>query len=769
MRREWNLFAVAICLIAVCFVTGCSSPVLPDRVATPVFSKESGVVENNDSVEISCETQGAVIYYTTDGTVPNAGSIKYDQEQKILISKKTTIKAIAIKEGMTPSNIETAVYLLNGFTIIFDSNGHGESPMAYLNKHKGDQITLPQALTAEGFIFDNWTDGTDTYAAGSSYTVTHDTMFKANWIALNTVKTPIFENKNNKIDKNEKITISCETEGAAIYYTTDGTDPTTSSTQYTGPVEITADTTIKAIAVKAGMNNSSVETISYVLKTYSVLYSLNGHGSTTPEPVYNKYKGDKITLPQALTDDSYFFESWTDGINDYKPEDEYTVKDNVLIKANWIAKNKVAKPIFDEKNTVVNKGDSVTLSCTTEGATIYYTTDGNAPTSLSTQYTGPIEITADTTIKAIAVKDGMADSDIAEITYLIKVYVITFNQGGHGKNPNMIKCEYAESVTLPQPGPSLGWDFIGWNSGLELYQPGDTFKNTYGSLTMMAEWKDGPVVSTSAELKTKMSQIEPYDKIFIIQISDENPDIAKIAEALRENENIRVNLDLLNCTGLKKLEDTAFGFCNNLIAIKIPKNLEAVGMAVFAYCENLENIVVDPESTTFDNRENCNAIIKKEGNILVAGCKNTVCPGSVSEIGDGAFYGCKSLTSINPPIWLTKVGRYAFYDCVNLQSFPQCRDLRCIDEAAFMNCESIKGITLRVDQIGRFAFKGCTKMKEIAMVGKDQWYRSKNRDDWINKTKNGRTEWKVINMTEWDNNRNAKDITGDMAEYYLYR
>lgn len=53
-------------------------------------------------------------------------------------------------------------------------------------------------------------------------------------------------------------TISCSTSGATIYYTLNGNTPTTSSTQYSSPITLSAACTIKAIAVKSGMNNSSV-------------------------------------------------------------------------------------------------------------------------------------------------------------------------------------------------------------------------------------------------------------------------------------------------------------------------------------------------------------------------------------------------------------------------------------------------------------------------------------------------------------------------------
>lgn len=63
---------------------------------------------------------------------------------------------------------------------------------------------------------------------------------------------------------------------------------------------------------------------------------------------------------------------------------------------------------------------TVALATTTEDATIYYTTDGSTPTSASTEYTSEITVSATTTIKAIAVKAGMIDSDPLEALYTIE-------------------------------------------------------------------------------------------------------------------------------------------------------------------------------------------------------------------------------------------------------------------------------------------------------------------------------------------------------------
>lgn len=64
------------------------------------------------------------------------------------------------------------------------------------------------------------------------------------------------------------MTLSCGTDGAEIYYTTDGSEPTTDDTKYSSAISISGkgdgeSVTVKAIAVKAGMDDSEVATITY--------------------------------------------------------------------------------------------------------------------------------------------------------------------------------------------------------------------------------------------------------------------------------------------------------------------------------------------------------------------------------------------------------------------------------------------------------------------------------------------------------------------------
>ena len=88
----------------------------------------------------------------------------------------------------------------------------------------------------------------------------------------------------------------------------------------------------------------------------------------------------------------------------------------------------VAKPTYNLAGGSYPGEQNVTISCTTPGATIYYTTNGSDPTASSTQYNGAITVDETMTIKAIAIKSGMANSTVAYATYSIVPLLTTMDE-----------------------------------------------------------------------------------------------------------------------------------------------------------------------------------------------------------------------------------------------------------------------------------------------------------------------------------------------------
>ena len=104
----------------------------------------------------------------------------------------------------------------------------------------------------------------------------------------------------------------------------------------------------------------------------------------------------------------------------------------------------------------------------------------------------------------------------------------------------------------------------------------------------------------------------------------------------------------------------AFSGCSSLTSVTIPNSVTSIGTAAFVGCSSLTSIVVESGNTTYDSRDNCNAIIETATNTLIAGCQNTTIPNSVTCIGERAFHAC-SLTSITIPASVISIEDYNFY------------------------------------------------------------------------------------------------------------
>src|SRR6202035_1351662 len=125
-----------------------------------------------------------------------------------------------------------------------------------------------------------------------------------------TVATPVFSPKAGIYTSAQSVTITDATTGAAIYFTTNGTAPTTASTLYTGPVLVSSTEALKAIAVASGSSNSAVTTATYTIAAttpvlsprtgvYTSAQSVTITDSTTGAAIY--YTTDGITTPTTAS------------------------------------------------------------------------------------------------------------------------------------------------------------------------------------------------------------------------------------------------------------------------------------------------------------------------------------------------------------------------------------------------------------------------------------------------------------------------------------
>ena len=121
-----------------------------------------------------------------------------------------------------------------------------------------------------------------------------------------------------------------------------------------------------------------------------------------------------------------------DASNFFSDDPDYEVKIDAESGEAMIVLKSAAAPEFspDPGDGPFISSLDVTITSGTAGASIYYTTNGDTPTKDSTLYKGPVTITKTTTIKAIAVKDGMSDSEAAEAKYTVTEADYTLTVGG---------------------------------------------------------------------------------------------------------------------------------------------------------------------------------------------------------------------------------------------------------------------------------------------------------------------------------------------------
>ena len=133
-------------------------------------------------------------------------------------------------------------------------------------------------------------------------------------------------------------------------------------------------------------------------------------------------------------------------------------------------------------------------------------------------------------------------------------------------------------------------------------------------------------------------------------------------------------------------------------SVFIPKKISTINSPLFADCSNLTSIVVDSRNSYYDSRENCNAIITTSQNsfftpnMLIAGCKTTTIPNSVTEIADKAFYR-SAIETITIPTGVTKIGHSAFNQATLLSSIKLPITLTEIGDWAFADCLSLNTIS----------------------------------------------------------------------------
>ena len=243
---------------------------LTPRVAAPTFTPPAGTYVGSVSVAISSATSGASIHYTTDGSAPTAASALY--AGPIAVTRSTTIRAIAVLSGLADSAEGSATYMVQAHAPVFTPvPGTYDQPQS---------VRLTSATS--GATIHYTTDGSTPTIASPVYSgpiaVTRSTTIRAMAEApelANSAESAgaytlraamqTFSPAGGAYVLPQFVELSSASPGTTIYYTTDGTMPTTASARYSDPIMVVRTTMIRAIAVAPGWSPSGVASATYVM------------------------------------------------------------------------------------------------------------------------------------------------------------------------------------------------------------------------------------------------------------------------------------------------------------------------------------------------------------------------------------------------------------------------------------------------------------------------------------------------------------------------
>jgi streptogramin lyase len=226
----------------------------------------------------------------------------------------------------------------------------------------------------------------------------------------------------------QSVSISCSMSEAAIRYTLDGSAPTdTNGTPYSVPILVAETQTIMAVARVPGWALSGVSTAVFVIQVaeptfapaeglydspQSVTISTTTPGAviryttdgSTPTDTYGTVYGGPVTVSSTQAVKAMAYKPWSPS--------------STVASASYTIQ--VVAPTFSPGAGTFASAVNLTISTTTTGATIRYTTDGSAPSETQgTIYTVPFSVPSTQTVRAIAYKAGLPDSAVAAAAYVI--------------------------------------------------------------------------------------------------------------------------------------------------------------------------------------------------------------------------------------------------------------------------------------------------------------------------------------------------------------
>ncbi len=285
----------------------------PQVVATPGFNPGAGTYQTAQSITISCSTPGAQIRYTTNGIEPTESSALYSSPISLPLNSSTVIKAKAFLANWTPSLVATASYSITGTVatpVISPPTGTYTSTQS---------VTISCATAGAQIRYT--TNGAEPSASSTLYnapiTIAASGTLKAkafltNWansataVAIynitGSVAMPTFTPQPGEYELQVDVSLACSSDGAAIRYTLDDTEPNEYSLMYTTPIHITQATTIRAKGFKQDWTPSAtavgVYTISVAIPEDPATPVVTGINGIYPNP-FSEATNIKLGIGEA--------------------------------------------------------------------------------------------------------------------------------------------------------------------------------------------------------------------------------------------------------------------------------------------------------------------------------------------------------------------------------------------------------------------------------------------------------------------------------------
>lgn len=456
-----------------------------DQVATPTITPGSTdatdpyvVYGGKQQITINCATSGATIYYTTDGSTPTTSSNQYSEPFDLTSTGgNVTVKAIAVSADMDDSEIATSYYRFTNpkaptfdpatgavRTEAFDvtiSSEYDDAEIYYML----DPASAPTAtqMSTNGTLYENPVNvsgegshtiyamvvrnGIKSSVVNATYTITSGTQPSGDGDYVKVT------NASDLTDGEYLIVYEGDGNGYGPFAfngalsNLDAT-PNTISVEinnFTIPSTPTVDAAVFTFDADAGtfMNASGV----YIGRTSNANGLESGTTALTNTVSFDD-DGNAVIISEGGAYLRYNSNSNQDKFRYYKSS-TYTAQKPVALYKK-VDNATVATPVITPGSKAMTEAFDATITCATEGATIYYTLDGTTPTTNSAVYNGPIHIERPTvTLSAIAVLDG-EQSTVATAVYSgVWVYNLAeYNalaQGTTGilfKNPVIVQYHY---------------------------------------------------------------------------------------------------------------------------------------------------------------------------------------------------------------------------------------------------------------------------------------------------------------------------------------